>query len=277
MAQEPVYDQELKLFRDLFIAIWDHHRKPWLRFRGQAKDIFQEIGTTFNTLSTVEELEASLPSEARVSAEFPPNRFLYLNPITIGGTLLPLIRLKCDFGRSIPEVRVRMGLFLKYGVDTKAIGYRLESPEGPGAHHYYHLQMIRGFDRHSHFTTDDCLSWFPDQSPTFPLDADSPVRLILSLLIGLYGLLETGTMLRDTGLTARAKPYLDKMSCFSMLPIEWYWRVLKQGASKHEFYRTPKEPAVFRRDFRQHAGSKLEAITEGFYKAQSRKNQRVHL
>lgn len=276
MAQAQAYDPELKLFRDLFIAIWNHHRKPWLRFRGQAKDIFQDIGTTFNTLTSVEELEASLPSEGRVNAEFPPNRFLYLNPITGSGTLLPVIRLKCDFGRSIPEVRIRMGLFLKDGLETKAIGYRLEAPEGPGVHHYYHVQMIRGFERHSHFTTDECLNWFPDQAPTFPLDVDSPVKLILSLLIGLYGLLDTGAMLRDTGLTTRAKPYLDKMRCFSMPSIEWYWRVLKSGATTHEFYKTPKEPARFRRDFRRYTGSKLEAITEGFYKAQPRKNQRVH-
>lgn len=274
MSQEKAHDKELELFRDLLIAIGNHHRKPWLRFKGQAKDIFQDIAGTFNTL-TVEELEDSLPSEGRVSAKFPPNRFLYLNP-TSSPILLPVVGLKCDFGRSIPEVRLRVGLFLKHGLDTRAIGYRLEAPEGPGAHHYYHLQMIRGFDKHSHFIGDECLNWFPDQAPTFPLDVNSPVKLILSLLIGLYGLLETGAMLRDMGLTARAKQHLDQMNCFSIPQIEWYWKVLKSGASRHEFYRTPKEPPDFRRDFRHFAGSKLQAITEGLYKAQSKKNQRLH-
>jgi hypothetical protein len=276
MSQPQVYDQELKLFSDLFIAIWNHHRKPWLRLRGQAKDIFQDIAPKFNTITTVEELEASLPSETRVSAEFPPNRFLYLNPIVSGGTLLPVLRLKCDFGRSIPEVRIRMGLFLREGVDTKAIGYRLEAPEGPGAHHYYHVQMIRGFQRQRNFTADQCLTWFPDQAPTFPLDVDSPVRLALSLLIGLYGLVDTGTMLRDMGLIVRVKPYLDKMICFTMPPIEWYWTVLKSSATKHEFYRTLKDPTQFRSDFRGHAGVRIKAITQGCFEAQPKKNQRVH-
>lgn len=275
MSQVKAYDKELELFRDLFIAIWNYHRKPWLRFNGQAKDIFQDISGTFKTLSTVEELEDSLPSEGRVSSNFPPNRFLYLNPVT-SPILLPVLGLKCDFGRSIPEVRLRVGLFLKHGLDTRAIGYRLEAPEGPGAHHYYHLQMIRGFDKHFHFTSDDCLNWFPDQAPTFPLDVDGPVKLILNLLIGLYGLLDTGAMLRDMGLTARAKQYLDQMSCVSIPPIEWYWKVLKRGASKHEFYKTLKEPTEFRRDFRSHQGCKVQSITEGLYNAQPKKQQQVH-
>src|SRR5687767_4323117 len=141
MAQEKAYDKELELFRNLFIAIWDYHRKPWLRLRGQAKDIFQDIATTFSTLENVEQLEAALPSEGQVNAEFPPNRFLYLNPIDSHPTLLPVLRLKSDFGRSVPEVRIRLGLFLKHGLITHAIGYRLEAPEGPGSHHYYHVQM----------------------------------------------------------------------------------------------------------------------------------------
>jgi hypothetical protein len=276
MAQEKAYDKELELFRNLFIAIWDYHRKPWLRLRGQAKDIFQDIATTFSTLENVEQLEAALPSEGQVNAEFPPNRFLYLNPIDSHPTLLPVLRLKSDFGRSVPEVRIRLGLFLKHGLITHAIGYRLEAPEGPGSHHYYHVQMIRGFDRYSHFTADECLNWFPDQAPTFPLDVDSPVKLILSLLIGLYGLQDTGAMLRDMGLAGRAKQYLDKMCCFSTPPIEWYWKVLKRGSPKQEFYKTSKEPIEFRRDFRRYAGCKLEAISGGFYEAQPRKERRVH-
>lgn len=274
MSQQRAYDQELEFFRDLLIAIWNYHRKPWSRDKGKANDIFLDIARTFQTLENVEQLEAALPSEGRVSAEFPPNRYLYLNPITTGTTLLPVIRLKCDFGRSVPEVLLRIGLFLKHELDTKAIGYRLESPHGPGAHHYYHLQMIRGFDKHAHFNADECLNWFPDQAPTFPLDVDSPVKLILSLLIGLYGLRDTGAMLRDMGLTARAKEHLDQMFCFSMPPIEWYWKVLKRGASDHEFYKTEKEPTEFRRDFRHYG--RAQAITQGFYDAQPRKKRRVH-
>lgn len=277
MPPQKDLDPELRLFKDLLIAIWNHQPKPWLLTRGNVKDIYQAVASTYNSLSSVEELENSLPSQDRVSAGFAGNRFLYFPPVQTGTTLLPILKIgKCDFSRSIPEIRLRLGLFFKHGVDTRAIGYRLESPEGPGSHHYYHVQMIRGFDKHSNFNDDEYLNWMPDQAPTFPLDVDSPVKLLLSLLIGLYGLVDAGTMLGHNGLTSRAKPYLDKMRCFSMPPIEWYWRVLKSGAAAYEFYRTQKEPAQVRRDFKQYAGSKLESITEGLYREQPKKNQRLH-
>jgi hypothetical protein len=114
-------DQELRLFRDLVLAMWDHHRKPWFYSRGQARDIWLGISTPFPSFTDRNELETSLPSETRVRAEFPPWKFLYLEPVHRGQTMVPVLSMKCDFGRSIPEVRLRLGLFLKHDGDIKAV------------------------------------------------------------------------------------------------------------------------------------------------------------
>jgi hypothetical protein len=271
-------DRELKLFRDLILAIWDTHRKPWLYPRGQARDIYIDIASTFTSMADRRELEASLPTEQNVRSGFPPGRFLYLNPVNRSQVLVPVLGLNYDFGRSIPELRLRLGLFLRYGIDTKAIGYRFESPEGTGIHHYYHLQMIRGFSIGSPFVPDDCLRWFPDSAPTFPLDVDRSVKLLLCLLISLYGVRETAVLLRDSGVDAQIGGYLSQMNCHLFPPIEWYWKVTIRGARAHqEFYRTGKEPREFRRDFTSlHPGCRIEGITEGYYSALGKKRKKVH-
>ena len=264
-------DKELKLFRDILLAIWDNHRKPWLYPRGQARDIYLEIEPTFSSMTTREELEMSLPTEGRVSTDFPRSRFLYLSPVNRNQVLLPVLRLKCDFGRSIPEIRLRVGVFLRYNLDIRAIGYRFESPEGVGIHHYYHMQMIRGFQLGVPFLPDEYLTWMPDSAPTFPLDVDSPVKLLISLLISLYGLTETGRVLRDSGLETQTKAHLSDMHCYSMPPIEWYWRVFKKGVAGHTLHKTSEEPKEFRK---LHAGFRLVGITKDFYDVQTAKKRR---
>jgi len=273
MAQEQEYDLEMKLFRDLIMAIWDGHRKPWFYPRGQSKDLYIELAKTFSSFTTDKELEDSLPTEQRLNVAFPPRRFLYLKPVS-RGPIQPVLRLKCDFGRSIPEVRLRLGLFLRHAGVLKAIGYRYESPEGSGTkHHYYHVQMIRDLGMSAPFPPDECLKWVPDGTPTFPLDVDSPVKLVLGLLISLYGIQDTIMLMRSFGLLARANRYLVQLKSHSTPSIEWYWRVLTAGASKPDCYRTPMEPRAFRRDF---AGSNIQAVSKGFYEALPKKKRRVH-
>src|SRR3712207_3358552 len=113
-------DEDLNLFRDLVLAIWDNHRKPWLYSRGLANDIYREINSTFPSFNDRNALEMALPTEDRVAMAFPSRQFLYLEPPTSHGqVLLPVLSMKCDFGRSVPEVRLRLGIFVKHDGDIK--------------------------------------------------------------------------------------------------------------------------------------------------------------
>lgn len=270
--------EELRLFRDLVLMIWDHHRKPWLWPRGQAKDIYIGIATPFQSFADRSELEASLPTEEQVRAEFPPWRFLYLEPVTHGQVLVPVLSMKCDFGRSIPEVRVRLGLFLRHNRDIKAIGYRFEAPEGPGIHHYYHLQMIRGLRTSLLFPPADCLKWMPDAAPTFPLDVDGSVKLLLGLLISLYGVGETVALLRHASFGAQTRRYLSAMNCYSFPPFEWYWKVaIGSTPNRYEYYRTAKDPQEFRDHFsRLYSGCQITGVTESEYSALSKSKRKIY-
>ena len=271
-------DEELRLFRDLVLTIWDHHRKPWFWPRGQAKDIYIDISTPFQSFADRSELEASLPTEEQVKAEFPAWRFLYLEPVVRGQVLVPVLSMKCDFGRSVPEVRLRLGLFLRHDRNIKAIGYRLETPEGPGIHHYYHLQMIRGLRLSMLFPPEDCLRWMPDAAPTFPLDGDGSVKLILGLLIGLYGIDETVALLRKASLGAQTMRYLSDMSCYSFPAFEWYWKVTIAGTTnRHEYYRTAKEPHEFRDYFLGlYPGCQITGVTKSGYNGLSKSKRKIY-
>lgn len=271
-------DENLILFRDLVLTIWDHHRKPWFWPRGQARDIYIDISTPFQSFADRNELEMSLPSEERVRSEFPAWRFLYLEPVHRRQVLVPVLSMKCDFGRSIPEVRLRLGLFLRHDGDIKAVGYRFEAPELSDMHHYYHLQVIRGLRMGVLFPPDECLEWIPDTAPTFPLDVDGSVKLLLGLLVSLYGVAQTVTLLRNASSGTQMRRYLSEMNCYSVPPIEWYWKVTIAGTpARQEYYRTLREPQEFRDHFtRLHHGCKIVGVTEAGYNALSKSKRKVH-
>jgi hypothetical protein len=271
-------DEELRLFRDLILAIWDNHRKPWFYPRGQARDIYLDIAAAFPSLSNRNALEVALPTEERVKAEFPSGSFIYLEPVNRGQVLLPVLSMKCDFGRSIPEVRLRLGLFLRHVRDIKAIGYRFEAPEGPGIHNYYHLQMIRGFRMGIYFPPNDCLEWFPDSAPAFPLDGNCPIKLVLGLLVSLYGIQHTANLLANANLGAQTSQYLRMMNCYMYPPVEWYWKVTTGSSKRNElYYSTEKDPETFKLHFRsRYVGCTFKGLTKGHYGALPSSKRRVH-
>ena len=152
-------DIELKKFRDLITAIYEHHERPHLYSHVTARSIFDRVQGAFPGFRNRDELLAMLPSEEAVQKEF-GRTLLYLNPVTHGTLLVPALSVKSDFGRSIPEIRLYLAVFLEHDGVIKFFGFRFEAPEGSGSiHHYYHLQMIRNLpygvalpdDKHSQF------------------------------------------------------------------------------------------------------------------------------
>src|SRR6266853_1717555 len=170
---------ELKLFGDLLFQLWVSHEKPWAYSNGEATEIYRQIGDLYRSFERREELEAFIPSHSQPISNFASTkRFLYLNPCEGQPTFVPVLSLKCDFDRPQPEIRLRVGLFLRDQGEIRAIGLRFESPEGEdeGIHHYYHAQYITYF--YDGAPLKGAPPWLPITQPAMALEADGPVGLL---------------------------------------------------------------------------------------------------
>ncbi len=250
---------ELKLFGDLLYQLWMSCERPWNYTNGEADEVYREIGDLYPSFQRREELEAFLPSAARPTSDFASTRrFLYLNPCNGQPTFVPVLSLKCDFSRPEPEVHLRVGLFLRYENEVRAIGLRLESPEGEGGgiHDYYHAQYI------THFYDGAPLKgaplWLPVAQPAMTLEADGPVGLLLSLLMSLYGLRQVSKL--AIALTGDLRLYVKEFT-----PDHW----LVQSGHGHFKYKTWKSSDRFKvRAEARHRGSTVSAIDSATYRAE---------
>jgi len=261
-------DRDLKIFRDLLLWVWHSHTKPWEYKDAEASEIYAEISRAYVSIGKPEELEVVLPSEASVRSKFLKNSYLYLSPIKVDTTLVPVVAIgESDFGRSIPLLRIRLGVFLKHDNEIKAFGYRFESPEGyKGEHHYYHSQFIHGFEKDRSFLGKEP-SWLPVSCPTFPIDADDPVKLLISLLIALYGR-PYATQIKAS--VSGVGKYIDEMHLSKFGSFEWYWCANIGRRTVH--VGTEDDPETFNKDFRkQHPNCKIVGITKETYERQSEK------
>lgn len=269
-------DQDLKIFRELVLWLWEGYKQPWEYSNQQAQKIYQDISLVFNSVGSREALEKFLPSESKVQSAFPPKTFLYLDPVTRDRIMVPALWIKCDFGRSIPEVRLRLGFFLEHEGEVKAFGYRFEAPEGlgpkgEGRHHYYHAQFINRFQDEILLPPQEFHDWFPTSQPAFPLDADDPVKLVLCLLISLYGLDDVGKLMKNSGLENRLNKYLKEMRFWPVEPIKRFWKVEigdDDPPRYLEYYATEKKTTDFEKYIKgKYTGCRIVGITKGCYEA----------
>jgi len=249
---------ELKLFGDLLFQLWVSHEKPWAYANGDASVIYQQIGDLYRSFERREELEAFIPSHAKPSSNFASTkRFLYLNPCEGRPTFVPVLSLKCDFDRQEPEVRLRVGLFLRDVDQIRAIGLRFESPEGDdeGIHHYYHAQYITSF--YEGAPLKGAPAWLPVTQPAMTLEADGPVGLLLSLLVSLYGVDHVWRL--ALALTGDLHTYVKEFT-----PDHW----LVQAGPDQLKYRTWKSSDRFKlRAVGRHAGGAVTSIGPDIYRA----------
>ena len=141
------------------------------------------------------------------------NRFIFLPACDKGGWFIPVLSLKYDFAIDPVELRIRAGLF---ALDRDNVGYRFETPEGPtGIHSYYHAQPIVGW-----VSGDKSISRFsvnPSQ-PAFPVDADSPVTLLMAAVLACYGLDKAAELTRDESLQRLRSHHLRNVHWRKRLP-----------------------------------------------------------
>jgi hypothetical protein len=202
--------------------VFDHHLKPTdSRYAPKAKEILNKVSNGWPPFNSREELDHHFPSNERPNSNFDTaRRFLYLQPVSEGGVFLPILSVYCDFARSLPEVRIRMALYFLDSSDAiKACGYRFEAPEGPGRHNYYHVQPIARFGAHE---LPGCPPWLSTKQPTFALDADDAVAMVLCVLVSLYGIRDVQQLQSELG--GMLREVLSRRN-WAKVPLPRYWQV----------------------------------------------------
>ena len=237
------------LFREIILSLFDHGFSDNNNSL-TVYDIPQELNIGGNCFYNRESVEKKLPSsdgKEQLNNSF-GNMFMKLKTVTHGTTLLPILSSNFNFGCSIPEIALRVGLFLKHTDDeVKAIGYRLESPHGIdksgcGIHHYYHVQMIKGIGN-LNFPPQQFSDWVPDGEPTFPLDAEDSVELLLCLVLGLYGREQLSEFINIIGNPKLRNQIVNimfelKMGKLYKKELIWYWKATSENKDYFVYYET---------------------------------------
>jgi hypothetical protein len=236
-------DKELNFFRELFLWLYDQSHRSYADPQGDIQTIVSDTYRTHRPITDRATLERCLPNKEREQASFADlGVFLYLRPPERASRTVPVISAMCDFGRSLPEVRVQLLLFLLDGDgNLQSLGYRFETPEGPGRHNFYHIQPIRTLFGTTGTPPTTCPPWFPDTHPTFPIDATDAVSLPFNLLISLYG--PACAELNPVALNPTVRDHLSPMLCLKPKAVR-YWRVASRRHAFH--YESWFEPRKFR-------------------------------
>ena len=178
--------QLLKLLHREQARDWSPHRRS-RKVPQRAQEVWEELSSRWWIPIGERELEKLLSASDELHLDL-SDKVLYLPPLLDHNSdFVPVLSLKCDIDEKNEDVELRIMLIHRHKDEHKlyGIGFRLESPEGKdSAHDFYHAQFIVGFG----FGRDvDCPNWIPCTQPSFPLSADSPITLLLTLLITLYG------------------------------------------------------------------------------------------
>jgi hypothetical protein len=133
------------------------------------------------------------PDEADTSEA---GKYIFL-PIVPKPRMLPVLSMYYKVPDD--EARLQLALFMDQEgqQEDRAFGYRYESPEGHGRHHFWHAQPILEMRRHDNKMialpgiTD---GWRPADTPAFPLSARCNLDLIVCLIVSIYGYQEAWNM-----------------------------------------------------------------------------------
>jgi hypothetical protein len=139
-----------------------------------------------------------------------------------------------------------------------------------GIHHYYHVQIIQ--------PPTSRLNWLPDAQPAFPLDADNPVKLLLCVLVSLYGLAYLGKIIREAHNIYRLSDYIDGVPHTKFGAFEWYRLVEIGDPVRHtEGYKVRSNLREFEEHIRGvYPGCGLRGITKSAFNALPSDKKRDH-
>ncbi|HMD97129.1 MAG TPA: hypothetical protein VKM93_07350 [Terriglobia bacterium] len=114
------------------------------------------------------------------------NRYIFLEPVLETEKMLPVMAVKYDFGKRVPELRLRLTLFRIHNSQLHAFGLRFETPESNHDHKYYHAQLmppLNGLTLPTGFQP-----WVPETQPCLVLYVEDEISLLACVLVSVYGL-----------------------------------------------------------------------------------------
>ena len=187
----------VRTLKDLFLAIWSEQDESWRKESGpnqpsvRARETLEKMGTMGSFANLLDEaaLLSRLPSETRLVSDF-KRAYLLLPPSPKAAEFVPLMWMGycLDFEANQLDVCIEVTLFCHVGSELEWLPLRLES--GGGMHNFYHAQLTNNM-------VPTKPNWLPRSQPSFPLCANCPVTLVISLLLALYGLKETARVLTN--------------------------------------------------------------------------------
>ena len=127
------------------------------------------------------------------------NQFLFLEPV-VDTTILPLLTLETSDQWVHFRAYVLLTM-LDQCATLQTLAIRFETDEGGlqsgrGSHDFCHAQLCRGINGTALARTPD---WIPESQPSFPLDAENQIGLVLCMLTSLYGGRHVFEKLNNTG------------------------------------------------------------------------------
>jgi hypothetical protein len=262
-------NEQQGLLGQILVWLWNRYRRAVPNLSGDVKEIHDHIATIYQQYNDEHELELTLSHNNPPTTDFNlEGKCIFLEPET-DHKIIPVMTVKFDFRRSIPEIRFHLALFLVDSQNTpQALGYRFEAPEGEGIHHYYHAQNIKTFNKREL----PCPEWIPENQPAFALDAKDCITLIICLLTSLYGL-DFHRKLETSPFANELQSYVNAMYCKKFTPTYWELFVGK----KKKFYKTWKGEPDFKLIMRgQYDAKNITEISREAYEDQKSRNQYVY-
>lgn len=174
------------------------------RESGAARDYPPKVLGVYDRLNArfprIDERRLATLSQATELDLLSSGRFVYLEANKKGSWSIPVLTVKYDFSGEPELLRLRLALCALVADENplQAIGLRFETPEGEGLHSYYHVQMIESFSKGVEEHRIPGAAWIPQRIPAIPVDAMSPITLLLAFLLSLYGMAHL-QLLRQAG------------------------------------------------------------------------------
>ncbi len=217
LQQRPSQDPPISLLINLLRIIHDEQFSAWWEQKPEPPaciSLLEPLNKCGWVSITDEEIiRLSIQWEADNKIDFRlagKQRVLYLPPLKKNSEFFPIMWMNWDFTTNCGCIRIMMfkkksdpeyELYPKHESKFWGIGYRFESPHSncgnnadendgeecnDGVHDFFHAQLIKDF-RGGGTVFFDVVDWLPVTQPSFPVLANNPYTLMLSLFLTLYG------------------------------------------------------------------------------------------
>ena len=142
--------------------------------------------------------------------------FFFLEPVE-DHRILPIVTLHSRNDWVEFRIYALLAMIDRNSSNLEVLALRFETDEGegrstsdPGSHDFFHAQLCQTILRGVEATTP---AWMPDSQPSFPLDAEDQIQLVLCMLTSVYG---GRFVVRKLGRDPSARSHLNKVRALKM-------------------------------------------------------------